>query len=239
MPPGRMYKRKARRYAKKAVKKYAKAIVPKNPVSSGVMRSIKPRIPLGPKFKTSLRYHERDLNLTSAAGIINRYLFSANGVFDPNISGTGHQPLGYDQISLMYDHYTVIGAQAKVEWNVQSLTSGTMAFYIDDDVASSPTDINTVIEQGSAKWVKVKARESGSERESGVFTLQINPNKYLGVSNPIGNKDVTAATTANPAEAVHFAICVQGDGTQTVTADFSITIDYEVVFTEPKDLASS
>lgn len=37
-----------------------------------------------------------------------------NSVYDPNFTGGGHQPYGYDQISLLFARYCVVGCQVKL-----------------------------------------------------------------------------------------------------------------------------
>jgi len=44
-------------------------------------------------------------NLTGLMGT--DYAFRLNSMYDPNFSGTGHQPQGYDQMASVYGRYTV------------------------------------------------------------------------------------------------------------------------------------
>jgi len=69
-----------------------------------------------PKFKKRLVYSETSLTVASTSGSSNSYFFSANGLFDPNTTGTGHQPMGFDQMMLMYEQYTVFASKITVEF---------------------------------------------------------------------------------------------------------------------------
>lgn len=54
---------------------------------------------------------------TNATGNPNtHFVFAGNGLADPNLSNTGHQPLYFDQYGLMYKDYYVAGSKIKVEF---------------------------------------------------------------------------------------------------------------------------
>lgn len=54
-------------------------------------------LPLGKYFKSHNRYVEGFIDLNPGAlGSNAPYTFSANGLYDPNITGSGHQPIGFD-----------------------------------------------------------------------------------------------------------------------------------------------
>ena len=68
------------------------------------------RSPVPLKMAATLLYSDQ-ITLNPAAGTVSKHVFSANGLFDPNITGVGHQPRGFDQYMALYNHYTVIGAR--------------------------------------------------------------------------------------------------------------------------------
>lgn len=49
-----------------------------------------------------------------AGGLTNARVFSANGLFDPDITGVGHQPNGFDQLAVLFDHYQVLSARVTI-----------------------------------------------------------------------------------------------------------------------------
>ena len=64
--------------------------------------------------RTALRYHETfDINPT-VGGVPAQYNFRSNSCYDPNFSGIGHQPRGFDQIMSMYQYLAVREAQIEV-----------------------------------------------------------------------------------------------------------------------------
>lgn len=60
--------------------------------------------PVPARFITKQKYSEA-FNLTS---INPNVVMNLNSVYDPNRSGIGHQPMGYDQMALLYNRYRVI-----------------------------------------------------------------------------------------------------------------------------------
>jgi hypothetical protein len=106
MPYRRKFKK--RPYKKRYVKKkYAKKRTFGN---TGIARI---STPFPYKLVTKLRYHENN-NLTPAA-LTYSYNYNINSLFDPNRTGTGHQPMYYDQLCpAVYQRYRVKGFSYKL-----------------------------------------------------------------------------------------------------------------------------
>ena len=56
---------------------------------------------LGQSFRTKLKYVEAVV-LQSVAGAVGRNVFSPQNMFDPNNTGTGHQPMFWDQFTSIW-----------------------------------------------------------------------------------------------------------------------------------------
>ena len=48
-----------------------------------------------------------------------------NSLFDPNRTGTGHQPYGFDQLSTFYNRYYVTGSKMTVTFSCQTKDNDT------------------------------------------------------------------------------------------------------------------
>ena len=72
-----------------------------------------PAIGMSSKKKVRLRY-VTEITLNASGVGLSAHYFSANGMFDPDVTGTGHQPLYYDQWMVNYEHYQVLGSKIKV-----------------------------------------------------------------------------------------------------------------------------
>ena len=73
---------------------------------------------IAPRFITKLRYAER-INIPAAAavGLANAYLFNLNSIYDPDRTGVGHQPMGRDQLALLYHRYRVFAVSWRIEFS--------------------------------------------------------------------------------------------------------------------------
>lgn len=64
--------------------------------------------PIPSRFITKHKYAEALTISTPGMGI---YKWNLNSLFDPNRTGIGHQPYGYDQLSALYNRYRVISCK--------------------------------------------------------------------------------------------------------------------------------
>lgn len=75
---------------------------------------------------TKLKYAST-VNLSAGVGGVTQapWIFKLNGLFDPDTTGVGHQPYGFDQFFPIYSHYTCFGASVQI--TVTSASSPTAA----------------------------------------------------------------------------------------------------------------
>jgi len=64
-----------------------------------------------PKIVKMTHRYSETIRMVSSAGVPQFQRFRANGMYDPNQTAGGHQPLFYDQMSVLYNHWKVIGAR--------------------------------------------------------------------------------------------------------------------------------
>lgn len=65
------------------------------------------------RLKTRLQYCDV-VQLAASAGTPALYQFRMNGLYDPDYTGTGHQPQWFDQLSAVYQTYRVLGSKITV-----------------------------------------------------------------------------------------------------------------------------
>lgn len=181
------------------------------------------------------RYTEA-ISLGSVTGVLATYNFSANGMFDPNITGTGHQPLYFDQMAAIYDHYTVIGSTIKAHFvsfpeNTTPLIVGILK---NDDNNVTPTSAVTLAEQSGCVSTLLSEDPSMIKTVSNTYSA-----KGTFGGNVLGNDDLQGTSSANPPEALVYTIFAQSANTNTGSVYVYVEIEYLAVWDELRDISTS
>lgn len=221
------------KYTKKA-KKYTKK---RRSTKVNTVNRTMVRAGLGFPLKMAMthKYFET-IDMASTSGSTVTYSFHANSLFDPNYSGSGHQPLYYDNMAAIYNHYCVIGSKitVKLAGASTSNTSTSFALYLNDDVTATPT-LSSLMEQSKSKYCVIPAGSNNIYS----CTLKWSAKKTFGGSI-LGNPSLSAATNANPLETSVFTIAgFPQNLTSTQTYNMQVMIEYIAVWTELKDVAGS
>lgn len=212
------------------------------PAPDALMRSgtavMERRLPLFPAlYKANLRYSTA-LTLNSASGAVASYVFSANGLFDPDITSTGHQPAGFDQMMLSYEHYTVSGARISATFH--NVTTAVAAPRCAIALASSPTPI-TVIDQIIEDGLVVIDNLSPSGQFGSIKTLEsaIDIGRFGGVDDLLDNPYYRGDVSNNPTEQQYFHIQLWCTEFISTVSGVEVIIEYEAWFKEPRRLSES
>ncbi len=198
------------------------------------------RFPVGPNtLVRKLRYVD-SVVLNASAGAAANHFFSANGLFDPDITGTGHQPLAFDQYIAMYDHYKVLSSKMTIHplANPSASTADNqqiITIYLDDDTTGI-SNVNNMIEQGQTAYMVINSGASAPPKgiSKSFLASTFFSNRLSGVS-------LLGTGSANPAEQCFYNIstaALNGSG-DPVSLAVLVVIDYVVSFTERKSLGSS
>lgn len=194
--------------------------------------------PVPDTIKATLRYFENNLTIDpTVGGLAANYVFSANGLYDPNITGVGHQPLSFDQYMAMYDHFTVIGSKITVFARNGDESYGQMVGVRYSDSATVESDPRTLIENGRCVY---RLMDEGDESDACSVSMGLNIGKVLGRKSVLDEDDLRGGAGGNPAEQAYWHVFAFPDSAVDSGAiRFSVQIDYIAVFSEPKLLALS
>lgn len=202
--------------------------------------------PLPNNQTVSLRYVE-NINLAPGAlGVPAQYVWRANGAYDPNMTGVGHQPMFWDTYANMYNHYIVTGAKITAHtWMEQTASSfgSVVGIKIDDD-ATVTQNVMTIMELKDpifhSKFMNCNA---SSTTAYATVSHTYEPKSFFGIKDPKDNRDnIGALTNANPTEQAYWVLHWQHvDGNTVLPANLKgyVVIDYTINFSEPKDQSTN
>jgi len=159
-------------------------------------------------------------------------VFRANSLFDPDLTGTGHQPNSFDQIAAIYGTYCVTASRATVQIvNQQSATGLKVAAVYSDQNVGSYT-VENLCELKYAKSVTV------SETTSGPNVVNINF-PTMSMSTLQGQRDLRddpnnyTLVTTNPVDPTFFIIRVTStDAVTTSAMGVNVTLWFDCTFKE-------
>lgn len=189
------------------------------------------------RYRTILTYAS-DVVVTCGAGTAGTHVYSANGCYDPDITGTGHQPMGFDQLMLSYEHYCVLGAKiTSVFHNADDNDSPSIGVSLNAGTTVQ-TDYTALRENGMI--VREKLGFSASPTSIKTLVMKYDARKFHSIPSVLSDPDMQGTITSNPVEQGYFHISVWNtESASTVTVYCSSFIEYDVVFTEPRKNGTS
>lgn len=208
---------------------------PKKLRRSNAIISASRNAPLPKSITVRMRYVGQ-FALNCAIGSPTFYQFSANGLYDPDITGAGHQPNGFDQMMALYNHYEVLASECMFKvYNSNTLEGFNMGIKLDDSGTLATTGPDTVWETNLMSWKPIA---------SGYTTEPMVKHKYSQKSffgDKAGDRECWGDASSNPTDQAYF-LCIIGPATSTQdlpSLACVAQIDYLVKLHEPKDLVSS
>lgn len=221
---------KRRTYAKRSGSKTAKrlktSVVPRGiPRPSDAL--------LGNNKLVKLKYVEAFNLNPGASGVPATHVWSANGMYDPNITGVGHQPRGFDQLMALYDHFWVKSSTITVDFASTSndaIAPFTVGISLQDD--SSPEgDMIQACENRSAVYR--------------ITTDSVSPRLSLGFDSKSYfykfKNDLLGSDGGNPADQAYFVVFAQPANSTSDLGNINcvVTIEYTALLSEPNNVAAS
>jgi len=171
----------------------------------------------------------------------------ANSVYDPELTGVGHQPQGLDQLFTWYNHATVIGAKCSmtpIPSTVSNVIPGYYGILLSDDgqTVVSKVDINALLEDKALKTRRPQLAGFAYDtmRGNATKTAKFSAKKFFRKPNIVGDALYRHDSAGNPEEQAFFE-CYHApvDTNNPGASIFLVEVEYIVVFTEPKTLPQS
>ncbi len=175
--------------------------------------------------RTTLKYVQT-VNFSVTAGTYAENQFRANSVFDPDLTGTGGQPLGFDNMAALFNRYRVNAFSFEVQ--MISLSASYKGVCVVVNGAETPTTYDEVCEYPRAQQRGIGFNGS----PTAVFRGRVSLASINGKSQDGYHIDDATASqvNTNPAEAINFHVGIQNDNISTINLAVTCTMWYDVVF---------
>jgi len=151
--------------------------------------------------------------------------------------------MGFDEMMSMYEQYTVLSSKISVHFINGSAAGvyGAAVLYLSPDTTSI-TAFSRLQENGFLVWKSLyPISVVGSQT---ILSMDCDIPTYFGRNRNkraiVDDAQLAGAAGSNPSEQVYFTVAaVDAAGTNTVNMSFSVELEFEVIFWEPKKLTQS
>lgn len=181
--------------------------------------------------------------LTTSGALPVEYVFRLNSMFDPDYTGTGHQPMRFDQMCAFYSQYCVVGAKVTIKYlgykNTNTDSDPFIANFTQHDGTSLGTNWQDRQENGKGKSILINS--SLPDRKT--ITQYYSMKKIFNVKNMKDNFDrLGAPFSTNPSQIAYGILSVDPLSTTGATSysfQFMVTIDFLTLWSNPPNLTQS
>lgn len=176
--------------------------------------------------------------ITGSSGAKGVQQFRGNSCYDPDFTGTGTQPVGFDELMALYARFRVTGSKITVR-ATKALQTET------DDLVVLPTALSTLV----GTDLDTLAEQPFAKRKVGKFGI-ITPviSSYMSTGAMYGlskqavraEKDFTGTSGSDPSLPWYWTVAYQSiDRSSTQAIYAAVTIEYYVTFFERLILSQS
>lgn len=179
-----------------------------------------------------------NVSVASVAGVPQFYTFAGNSLYDPDITGTGHQPMGFDQWQGFYNKYTVYGSKIRATFcNVDSVAGAPNTENIMVGLVPTPSDVAIASIAAANDIVACAEYPYGKYKAGNIVNAapQLTLNSYMSSSKIDGipkakvaiDDRYTAVVSANPVNMWRWNIGLQAtDKSSTCGGRLLVKITY-------------
>lgn len=171
------------------------------------------------------------------SGIAN-HIFSFNGLYDPDITGVGHQPYGFDEWMALYNHYCVVASTCSMWPRSQGSPDAYFVIRLTPDSTPAGVTLSEITEQTPLQW--------GANQASlyyGGVPLKApwhSTRNIFRVKDPIAKDSLSGDAGTNPADQQYWICTVaSANGEDAPSFVLHVEIEYSVKFYERRLLPQS
>lgn len=187
---------------------------------------------LDPHLYLTFKYSDfQTFSLTTLVG--SQQLYRMNSLFDPDKTGSGHQPYGYDQITPLYLRYRVLRFRYKITFATSSSDYFALVIPINGALASAITNLTTFTQ--AAESPRGRSTIVSSTTRSIIMRGNLALNALNGTTQIeyLADDRFQAAVSSNPTEVIDLAIGWFNPSGGTITVNFGAELIYECDIHDP------
>jgi hypothetical protein len=146
--------------------------------------------------------------------------------------------MGFDQLMLWYNHFTVVSAKCTVVYKNILASSPTACLRLDGD-SSAITVIDRIVEIGGCVLENIESK--GSYGANKTLSLGADIAKLQGVSRSALTSDpsLQGSAAASPTECTYFHLQLWDTTATTGGAECDVILEQTAQFSEPRNLIES
>jgi hypothetical protein len=193
---------------------------------------------LGDRLKVKLAYTDFYDSTTDANGVYT-YTYTGNSPYDPDVTGLGIQPTGWDQYSNLYRFYYCSGSKItatvvnknssnSIRWGV---STGTNVLSAADLAVMDPTE-----------WPYTKWRTLGPSTTSksvGTVKNYLSTKKVYGYKAATNTNFIASVAGPNPTNLWYWNVFIANPALTATTFTISLKIVYYVIFFQRPEIGIS
>lgn len=179
----------------------------------------------------SLKYCQT-IDLTSSTGSLANWFFRGNDLYDPDLSGTGHQPLGFDQYCSLYLNFVVESSSIRVLYSTTNTTTPIICAVVPSAVYTTPpTYITDVME-----WPRCKSAALTGYKPVDLRGAASTRNFFSADAEDLStNSALVGSYAASPTNQWYWRVYMQAsDLAGTAAGQARVEIVYRVRFLNPR-----
>jgi len=187
--------------------------------------------PFASRYITKMKYSD---SIALSALNAYQYAFNLNSCFDPNATGLGHQPYGFDQLTPIYNRYRVISTKYVINAynNTNAIRFGCIA-------TNDGAPINNMSELAESPRAQTRVQLPNGSTQSIIGRISMPSLMGRTKVQYMTDDRYQSLVTASPAELGLLTIYGQTINDTTTDVSVVITLEYTVEFFDPKPIDQS
>lgn len=188
------------------------------------------------RLATKIKYATQFSLIDGTGGLTTSYVFRGNSAYDPDYTGVGSQPVGYDEWSAFYGKYKVNASSIRLVFMSQSNSSPTANIML----SCTPTIDLTVtdpVQLSLNPYTRTRFIATANGNAGVVHIKNYMASKKVFGDKTANDEDYEATISGNPFNQWFWKILAQSvDQSSTINVQVFATITYYIEFSDRRQL---